>query len=441
MMQQQNEPALKREIGATGLALNAINMTIGAGIFILPATIAGNLGAAAFIAYIINGILILLIMLCYAEVGSKITESGGSYAYVEKAFGPLPGFLINTLFWFGYGLLADAAVINAMTDMLSVWFPIFSIAYVRTVLFIISFGLLAFINVRGVKSGSQFAVTITILKLLPLLLLVMIGLFGITGSNLHVSSWPGIKSLGEATLLLFFAFVGTEAALNVSGEIRNPRKNIPRGIFMGVGGILLIYLLIQFIAQGVLGSQLAMEKNAPLASLAIHLIGPVGGTILLASSVISMFGMISSDVLAEPRLLYAAAKNRLLPDFLGKTHPKFASPYWSIIVYALLAIILSSSAGFKQLAILGVSAVLIIYTAVILSMIRLRFKKTGEEKGSFKVPLGLTIPVLALGVIGWLLSHITSKEIKSISIFFAVVTIIYFINKLVRKKTGASPAE
>lgn len=440
-MLNKNQPALKREIGSVSLALNAINMTIGAGIFVLPAIIASNLGAAAFLAYIINGLLILLIMLCYAEVGSKITEAGGSYAYVEKAFGPLPGFLINTLFWFGYGLLADAAVINAMADMLSIWFPIFSMAYVRTVLFVITFGLLAFINVRGVKSGSQFAVMITILKLTPLLLLAAIGLFGITGSNLQVSSWPGVKSLGETTLLLFFAFGGTETALNVSGEIKNPKKNIPRGILMGVGGILLIYLLIQFIAQGVLGSQLAMEKNAPLASLATHLIGPVGGTILLATSVISMFGMISGDVLAQPRLLYAASKDKLLPDFLGKTHPKFATPYWAIIVYSIVAIILASTSGFKELAILGISAVLIIYLAVILAMMRLRFKKTSEENGSFRMPFGLTIPILAMGVIGWLLSHITGNEIKSIVIFFVVLTAIYFINKLVRKKTGSSQSE
>lgn len=433
-MQNTNEPSLKREIGAFGIALNAINLTVGAGIFVLPALIAENLGAAAFIAYIINGILILLIMLCYAEIGTKVIEPGGSYAYVEKAFGPFPGFLINTLFWFGYAMLADAAVINAMTDMLAVWFPVFSIFYVRTLFFILIFSFLAFINVRGVKSGSLFAVTVTIVKLTPLILLVLIGFSGITTSNLHIASWPGIKSLGEATLLLFFAFGGTESALNLSGEIKNPKKNIPSGIFLGVAGILMIYLLIQFIAQGVLGSQLVLEKKAPLASIATQLIGPIGGTIILATGVISMFGMISSDILLQPRLLYAASKDKLLPGFLAKTHRKFASPYWAIIVYALMATILSASTGFKELALLGISAVLIIYASVLLAMIRLRYKKEGEVNGSFRVPFGLTIPVLAIAVIAWLLSHITGKEIKVIAIFFALLTIIYFINKLVRKK-------
>lgn len=124
-MQKSTRPVLKREIGAVSLALNAVNLTIGAGIFVLPAIVAENLGPAAFIAYLICALLVVLIMLCYAEVGSKVTTSGGSYAYVEKAFGPLAGFLINTLFWFGFASLADAAVINAITDMLINWFPTF----------------------------------------------------------------------------------------------------------------------------------------------------------------------------------------------------------------------------------------------------------------------------------------------------------------------------
>lgn len=433
-MQKTTEPALKREIGATALALNAINLTIGAGIFVLPALVAESLGTASFIAYIICGVLVVLIMLCYAEVGSRITTSGGSYAYVEKAFGPLAGFLINTLFWFGFSALSDAAVINAMTDMLTTWFPVFSIDYVRVILFTAVFGLLTLVNIRGVKQGSQFAVTATLLKLTPLILLVIIGLFNISPENLPVKTWPSVQGIGETSLVLFFAFMGIETALNVSGEIKNPQRNIPRGIFMGVFGVLLMYILIQFVAQGVLGDQLAIHKDAPLASLATKLIGPVGGTIILITGVVSMFGMLSGDILASPRLLFAASTDKLLPEFLSRVHPKFATPYWSIIIYSLTGLILASSGGFKQLAVLASSSVLIIYLAVVLATIRLRYKKGGEEKGSFKIPGGLIIPVLAVGTIVWFLSHITRAEIIGFAIFFAVLTLIYFIRKEIRKK-------
>ena len=428
-MQNKTEPALKREIGATALALNAMNLTIGAGIFVLPATVAATIGRSAFIAYLICAVLVVLIMLCYAEIGSKVTTSGGSYAYVEKAFGPLPGFLINTLFWFGFAAMADAAVINMLADMLTMWFPFFSIVYVRIIFFIAVFGLLAYVNIRGVKQGSQFAVAVTLLKLTPLILLIITGLFSMDMQNLSVKTWPSADSLGKTALVLIFAFMGIETALNVSGEIKNPKRSIPKGIFMGVFGVLLIYMLIQFVAQGVLGDQLGGYKDAPLASLATKLIGPVGGTIILITGIACMFGMLSGDVLASPRLLYAASKDKLLPKFLSRVHPKFATPYPAIIVYCTVGLIFASSGGFKQLAVLASSSVLIIYLAVVLATVRLRYKKGAEETGSFKIPGGLIVPLLAVAVIFWFLSHITREEIIAFAIFFAGLTVFYFINK------------
>ena len=433
-MQKTTEPALKREIGATALALNAINLTIGAGIFVLPAIVAENLGAASFIAYISCGLLVVLIMLCFAEVGSKITTTGGAYAYVEAAFGPLAGFLINTLFWFGFCCLADAAVINAMTDMIAIWFPVFSITYIRVIFFMMIFGLFACVNIRGVKHGSQLAVTATLLKLTPLILLLGIGLFNISSQNLTIQTWPGMHSIGETSLVLFFAFMGTESALSMSGEIKDPKRNIPKGIFMGVTGILIMYLLIQFVSQGVMGDQLSKFKDAPLAAMASQLVGPVGKTVILITSVVSMLAMLSGDILASPRILYAAAKDDLLPRFLGKVHPTYATPYWSIIVYAAVGAILASSGGFKQLAVLASSSVLFIYLAVILATIRLRYKKEFSVKDGFTIPGGLLVPILAIITIGWFLSHITKDEIKGFAIFFVLLTVVYFVRRELRKK-------
>jgi amino acid transporter len=436
MMQKTTGPSLKREIGAISLALNAINLTVGSGIFVLPAIVAANLGPSGFIAYIICGLLVVLIMLCYAEVGSKITTTGGSYAYVEAAFGPLAGFLINTLFWIGFSSLADAAVINAMTDMLSIGFPFFTIMYVRIIFFALIFGLLAWINVRGVKEGARFAATATILKLAPLIILAMIGLFYIIPSNLTITNFPGIKNIGATSLVLFFAFSGTETALCVSGEIKNPQTNIPKGIFIGVAGVLIIYLLLQFVAQGVMGNQLSQYKDAPLVALATHLIGPVGGTLILVTSVVSMFGLISGDILASPRIIFAASKDKLLPEFLGRVHPKFATPYCSIIFYAAVGFVFATTSDFKKLAELASSSVLLIYLGVVLATIKLRFNKTIAAEGSFKVPGGLTVPVLAIITIGWFLSHITVPEMKALAIFFSALTVFYFINDWVRKKNA-----
>lgn len=431
-MQNQKEPVLKREIGAAGLALNAINLTIGSGIFVLPAIVAGNLGRTAFIAYLLCGVLVILIMLCYAEIGSKVTSSGGSYAYVEKAFGPFAGFLINTLFWFGFSALSDAAVVNALADMLAIWFPELTVLYIRILFFITLFGLFSFINFRGVKQGTYFASVATIIKLTPLLLLVIVGLFSISAGNLTIKTWPSITDIGETSLVLVFAFMGIETALNVSGEIKNPARTIPKGIFMGVLGVLVIYLLIQFVSQGVLGDELPLHKEAPLASLAERLVGPIGGTIMLVTAGISMFGMLSGDVLASPRLLFAASEDKLLPGFLSRIHPKFATPYWSIIVYSTVIVVLASSGGFKQLAALASSAVLIIYLAVVLAMIRLRYKKEHDTAAGFRVPGGMVIPVLAVCTICWFLYQVTWVEVKAMGIFFLLLAAIYFANRYIR---------
>ncbi len=431
-MQHQNEPSLKREIGAIGLALNAINLTIGAGIFVLSAIVAGNLGRAAFVAYLLCGLLVILIMLCYAEIGSKVTTSGGSYAYVEKAVSPFAGFLINTLFWFGFSGLSDAAVVNALADMLAIWFLVFNVLYIRILFFIALFGLFSFINVRGVKQGSHFASVATLIKLIPLILLIMFGLFSIFSVNLTVKTWPSITGIGETSLVLFFAFMGIETALNVSGEIKNPAKTISRGIFMGVFAVLIIYMLIQLVSQGVLDDQLSIYKEAPLAALSTRMIGPVGGTIMLVTAVVSMFGMLSGDVLVTSRLLFAASKDKLLPVFLNRIHPKFATPYWSIIVYCIIIIVLASGGGFKQLATLASSSVLIIYLAVVLAMIRLRYKKAESTATGFRVPGELIVPILAVCSICWFLWQVTWSEVKALGIFFVLLTAIYFINSSIK---------
>ena len=438
-MKQLTNLTVKQEIGATSLAINAINLAIGAGIFILPATVAGNLGSASFIAYIICGLLLFLIMLCYAEIGSKVTTSGGSYAYVEKAFGPLAGFLISILFLIS-NILGDAAIANVMVDIIGTLLPIFNITYIRVLFFISIYGFLAFVNIRGAKQGSQFAVAATILKLTPLLMLILVGFFSISTDNLIIKTLPNLKSVGETALILFFAFLGIESALNISGEIKNPKKNIPKGIFLGVAGILLIYLFIQFVAQGVLGVQLNANEKEPLALLAKNLIGPIGGILILATTILSILGTISGDILTSPRLLFAASQDKLIPDFLSRLHPKFATPYWSIILFSAATIFFAATGSFKQLVVYVTSSVLLIYLSVILATIRLRYKKDltvpvvddNVTESGFKMPGGLVIPVLAIATICWLLSHITLSEIIVFIVFFTVLILIYFINKFVR---------
>jgi amino acid transporter len=433
MGNSKTNEGLKRVIGVPGLSLNIINNTIGAGIFALPAIVSIALGGFAIFGYLFCGIMMAAIMFCYAEIGSRVTSSGGSYAYVEAAFGSFAGFIINWLFFFGFGILGDAAIINIIPDSLTVIFPVFKSQAVRGLLFFILIGFMVLVNVRGAKQGVGFVKFITIVKLLPLIAIIIFGFSHIKTANLHRENLPTFNTFGNTILVLFFAFLGFETALNVSGEIKNPKRTIPLSILIGGLLVLIVYLLLQTMTQGILGANMEAVKDAPLAAVAEKIIGPVGGIILLIAAAISCFGNVSGDVLLAPRLLFAGANDGIFPKFLGKVHPKFATPYWAIIIYGALIFIFSISGGFKQLAILSTAAILIIYLAVILATIKLRKKKQEVTEKTFRMPGGLTIPIIAIAAIVWLLTSLSKWEIGSTIIFIAVICVIYFLMKKYKK--------
>ncbi len=429
-----NGEGLKREIGVIGLSANVINSIVGGGIFVLPAIVAATLGTASILAYLICGILILFIILCFAEIGSRITVSGGAYAYIEAAFGPFAGFLANSLFWFGFGILSDAAIANAMADMLSFQFPWLANPVYRAFFFLLVFGGFAWINIRGVKQGVTMVKINTLAKLVPLIFLITVGWFGISSENFGWTEWPSIKNLGEISLILFFAFGGGEIALNASGEIINPQRTVPLGILSGIGIVIVLYVLIQIVSQGVLGAELSHHQTAPLAAVGEKLMGNFGAILITAGGAISIFGALSGDILGYPRLLFAGARDGLYPRFLSKVNKRFATPSRAIIVYTIIAMIFSVTGGFKQLAIVSSASLLMIYLGVVLSTIKLRIRDKSGIQDSFKIPGGLTIPVLALISILWFLSHLARNEAIGIASFLLILSIIYLIMRMIKNK-------
>lgn len=435
---EKTEEGLKRVVGVSGLALTIVSFTIGAGIFALPAIVGIQLGAFAVFGYIFCGIMLAAIMLCYAEIGSKVTSAGGSYAYVEAAFGKFSGFIINWLFIFGWSILADAALLNIVADSLAVIFPVFSNAWVRGLLFLLMLSFMACINILGAKQGVVVVKGITIIKILPLVAIIIFGFSRIQAGNLHWEHLPDVKTFGNTALVLFFAFAGFESALGVSGEIKNPRRTVPLGILLGGTLVLVLYLLLQTVTQGILGNEMANFKDAPLAAVAERIAGPVGGTILLLTAAISCFGAVFGDVLNTPRMIFAGAKNGMFPAVLGKVHPKFATPYWAIAVMATLIFIFSMSGGFKQLAVLASAAILLIYLAVILSTIKLRKQKQEASEKTFRAPGGLLFPSIGIASIVWLLTSLSKWEVLSTIIFIAVICIIFLVMKKLKNKNPLS---
>src|SRR5213079_63376 len=272
---EQVDHQLVRGIGIPALTANIVSSTIGAGIFVIPATVAAGLGPAAPLAFICCAIAMVLFVTCFAIAGSRVSLTGGLYAYVEVAFGKYVGFLAGMLY-FLTALGAVAGVVNVLANSIALVIPFLGGPVMRIVVMLAVYGVLVFINIRGVREGAGAVTTITIAKLLPLLLFVCAGIFFIHPANLSWTGWPGSKALGDSLILLIFAFVGIEVALIPSGEVKNPSRTVPRSAYLALVITTSIYLMIQLVAQGTLGADLANQLAESLADSAAKFLGHLG---------------------------------------------------------------------------------------------------------------------------------------------------------------------
>lgn len=422
---QQN---LRRDISFIGLSSNITNTIIGSGIFVLPAIIAADLGSASILAYVLCGILITFMMLCFAEVGSKITNTGGVYVYIEKTFGRYPGFLTACILLLG-AITGVAAVANAVVSIIFKVFPYFQSELTRILFFAILFAGLGYINIIGLKKSIGFVKIMTFIKIAPLLLIVFTGFKDIHLSNLVWEHTPSIQQIGATSLVLFFAFTGAGSALSVSGEVRNPQRTIPRSILFSIFVIGVIYVSVQTVSQGVLGASLPSFKENPLGEVASHIFGPIGFGLLTIGAAVSMFGHISSQVLSLPRILFAASKDGIIPiNGLSKIHVKYITPHISIIVFTGLCFLFASLGGFKELAIISSSSSLIVALGVSIAVIVLRKNEQFNARGkTFKIPGGYMVPIISIIVIFWFLTNLSENKILGFGLLIAILTMFYFL--------------
>lgn len=413
-------------MGPRSIALTSMNVMVGSGIFALPALVAEGLGATAIIAYGVCGILVFLLNLCFAEVGSRTNTSGGVYTYIEKAFGPFAGFLAANMYIFAC-MASDAAVANALADTLQYFTPTLRVEHNRIIFQLLIFGGLAWLNISSVKNGTRFIAFASLVKFIPLILLVCLAIPYVETQNLQWTTAPTVANIGPAALLLFFAFLGSETSLCNGGEIKNPARNVPLGLFAGISIVLLLYVSIQLVTQGTLGNNLSNYKEAPLAAVANIAMGKVGMVFIVIVTAFSILGTLSGEILCIPRIMFAAARNKQLPEIFAKVHPRFATPHIAIAVYAGIGFILAVSGGFKQLALFASIAILPIYFGVALSVIRLRKKSISTTISGFRLPGGPVIPVLAATTALWLFSNSSKKEMIALGIFMAVFSVIYFL--------------
>lgn len=426
-------PHLERVIGTGGLAASALNCIVGSGIFGLPGIAAAMLGPAAVLAYLICAVLVGLIGLCLAEVGSRVSHPGGLYAYATESFGPIVGGIAGTLLWFANSVISAAAVANLLMDTLALVIPALGAGVWRFMAFVTLYAGLAAVNIRGSRSGARLSSLMAVVKIAPLVLLVVVGAFAVRLSNLHWIDVPAASRIGQTTVLLFFAFMGVEGALNVSGEVASPARTVPRAIFLALTLVAALYIGLQVIAQGVLGAGLA-DSPAPLVATAAAVFGPWGTRLLFATTVLAAAGFLSADVLCSPRILAALAERRQLPPALAAVHPRFKTPAIAIGVYAFLCATVALSGSFRQLVIASTAGTLVLYLICCLGLLRLRARGVATAGRPFRAPGGSFVPLAAAAMIVWLLSTLAWVELASAMVLVVVSGAAYALQERWRRE-------
>lgn len=429
----ESDRGLVRSIGTVALGASIVNITVGGGIFRLPADMAGSLGATAPVAYLLCALAMGLIVMCMAEAGSRVSMTGGPYAYVEVAFGPFVGFLSGLLLWM-LVTFAMAAVGTVLVASLGALVPALSGRVAGAAVLVSIYAVFAAINIRGVEGGARINTVITVAKLFPLLILVVGGVFMVERSNLEVSNPPDMGTLARSSLLLIFAFAGIETALVPSGEVKDPARTVPRALFIAMAVITLLYAALQFVSQGVLGPALA-GSPAPLADAAGAAFGGWGRTLLLVGAVISMTGYAGAMILATPRTLYALSRDGFFPAALSRTHDVYRTPVVAIVVQCTIVLALAITSSFERLAILANLSILVLYGACCLATWQLRRRDVRSGGIPFRVPFPGVAVVLAVAVILWMLTEVTLAEWSAFAVALGLGCVIFLFR---RKPVGAA---
>jgi amino acid transporter len=362
--------------------------------------------------------------------GSRVSLTGGPYAYVGTAFGPFAGFIAGVLLWM-LGTFAGAAVATVFASSVGLLVSDLSGRTTEIAILIGAFAFWCVINLRGVSLGSQLNSVATVAKLAPLLLIGIGGLLFIDAGHLAWTEPPSIAAVARTSLLLIFAFAGLEVALVPSGEVQNTERTVPRAIALAMAGITALYIALQISAQGILGAQLAQASVSPLADAAGTAFGGWGRTVLLTGASISMFGYLGGMTLSMPRMLFALARDGYLPRVLAAIHPVYHTPHVAIPVQSGITLAVALSGTFERLAILANVAVLALYLGSALASWRLR--QMGVQSGStaplLRVPFAPVMPWLACVVILWLLTGLTRGEVIGFVACVAVASLPYVVSR------------
>ena len=429
VLAEKPEAGLIRGIRRWDLVAIAINGIIGGGIFGLPAPVFKLIGSYSLIAFVVCAIVVTLIILCFAEVGSRFDETGGPYLYAREAFGPTVAFEIGWLIWLAR-LTAFAANCNLLVAYLGYFLPTATNPLWRASIIIIVVAVLTTINIIGVRQAAIVSNLFTIGKLIPLIIFIAVGLFFLNHQAFALGQRPTTGAFSQSVLLLIYAFTGFEMATIPAGEVRDPKRNLPHALLIAIAVVAFLYILIQVVCVGTLPG--LAESQKPLADASMQFMGAAGGAIISAGAIISITGNLNILVLSGSRVPFAMAEQEQLPSFIARVHRRFSTPHVAILISAGLMLLFTLKSSFREALTISAIARLVTYGATCLSLPIFR-RRSDAPPAAFRLRGGTVIAVLSLILASWLLAS-ARKEARAAAIAAAVGLLIYFAYRIYSRR-------
>ena len=419
------EHLLKRDIGLIAASLLVLNGLIGSGIFALPGAVAVSAGLFSPWLFLIVGALFLTVVLTFAELASYYKTTGGPILYARDAFGPLAGFGTG---WAIY--LSRVTAFAANANVFATYFSQFHESLTdptihKLLIAAITIGL-TWANYVGVKDGVRTMAVFSVLKLLPLLLLILLGVQEVTGATLIPRAPFEIQELGATTLLLIYAYVGFETVAVTAGETSNPTRNLPRALVgtMIATGLLYFFIVLVFISVIPADDY----EGSTLVDVGRALAGPTGALVITLTAIFSIGGNLAGSMLAAPRLVFAMAEQKTLPAVFARVHSKYRTPHISIVATGALALLLGVTGSFVKLAIASSVIRLLGYIICIAALpsIRRQADETARAE-AFHLKGGYLVPGVALIICFWLLAQSQAESWTVVGMLLGVGAILYII--------------
>lgn len=420
-------PALRRALGRWDLTAIGVNQVIGAAIFILPAQVAQLVGSWAPLMFLGVGLASLFVALCFAEVGSRFDSTGGPIGPARAAFGRFVGFEVGWMLWFSR-VSSGASVINGLALALGYYWPVVSTGAPRALVILAVLAGLTWANLRGIRQTSWLVNFFTIGKLLPLIVFALVGVWFADWSRVVPTGPAPLTQLGQAALLLIFAYGGYEVTGIPAGEASNPKRDVPFAFVAVILIVSAVMTLTAAVATGLLPDVGA--TTTPIADASALIMGAFGGLLVSLGSVISTTGNNMGQLLSGSRTVYALAENGDLPPVFAKVHPEFRTPYVAIWFTSIVLVVLALTGSFVFLAAVSAVARLVVYLSACGATLRLRQADGRDSRvapAQFTAPLGPVIPVLAIAITSSILAGATSQQLLSGVVALAVGAVLFAI--------------